>query len=77
MHTIFAKHILFRFYSGCISDVRYSDEAWPMDEGEESESVVVETLQDAVDGCESDACSGVICPAPQECEDYWRMPQCV
>ncbi len=66
-------------FPGCVRDVRYNREWFPMDASENSESSAADVVdsQGLDDDCETNACEGVVCPEGFVCEDYWRIGVCV
>ena len=62
----------------CVSDVRFDQEWFPMDTGENGDSDVGEVLQtrNMEDQCLSDACLGFNCPDEMFCFDRWKNAYC-
>ena len=65
--------------AGCVSDVRLSRAWLPMDRSENDDSDaahVSRRSQNVDDGCESNACVGILCQPGLICVDVWRHPDC-
>ncbi len=62
-----------------MSDVRYNQEWFPLEEEENNASVVANLVaSNLIDGdCETDACTFVTCPAGFVRQDVWRLCRCV
>ena len=68
---------------GCMSDVRLNGAPLPLDrtevDSDGSSAPVAEVSarsQNVRDGCESNACVGVLCQPGLVCHDVWRLAEC-
>ena len=62
-----------------MDDVRLNGHWLPMNQSQDSESeaaVVSLRSQNSHDGCESDACLGILCEPGLICHDLWRHAVC-
>ena len=64
---------------GCVNDVRLNNAWLPMDrsQNDENEAAVFGVRsQNVHDGCESNACVGILCEPGLVCVDVWRQADC-
>lgn len=62
----------------CVSDYRINQLSYlPLDSKDDTTAARIANNPGMIDGCPSNACANVNCPAPQICTDRWRMPFCV
>ena len=64
---------------GCVNDVRLNNAWLPMDrsQNDESEAAVFGVRsQNIYDGCETNACVGILCEPGLVCVDVWRQADC-
>jgi len=64
---------------GCIKDVRLDGQWLPMDPSENDDSAAADfsrRSQNIDDGCESNACVGILCDPGLVCVDVWRQADC-
>lgn len=70
------------FIVGCMNDIRYNGEWFPMDLTENRDSRAADYLarsQNTEDGCHSNMCgpkSDFVCQRGLECIDLWRHAEC-